>query len=79
MSVYDKGQVFLQRVSDNNVLSLTMTWHHDWWAPVVVTAEGAEVHAYFTNDGVEKHIVAWTEGAFIKHEIWIAEPAIPPG
>jgi hypothetical protein len=78
LSVYDKGHVFVQRAGDSNVLSLTVTWHHDWWAPVVVTAEGAEVHAYFTNDGVEKHIVAWTEGALIKHEIWVVEPASPP-
>jgi hypothetical protein len=78
ISVYDKGAVLVERVGESDVLTLSVLWSHDWWEPAVSTAEGTKVHAYFTNDGVNKHVEAWTEGPYIKHKTWYEEPPVEP-
>ena len=74
IEVGDVGRVVVER--DGDKLWLGVLWSHQWWDDVVVTEHGAEVHAYFTNDGFEHHVRAWIKGAKIKHEKWVVEPEI---
>ena len=74
--VGDVGKVVVER--DGEKLWLGVLWTHDYYDAVVVVEHGKEVHAYFTNDGVEHHVRAWIKGAYIKHEKWVVEPEIEP-
>lgn len=74
--VGEVGKVVVER--DGEKLWLGVLWSHDYYDAVVVVEHGKEVHAYFTNDGVEHHVRAWIKGAKIKHEKWVVEPEIQP-
>lgn len=74
--VGEVGKVVVER--DGEKLWLGVLWSHDYYDAVVVVEHGKEVHAYFTNDGVEHHVRAWIKGAYIKHEKWVVEPEVEP-
>ena len=74
--VGEVGKVVVER--DGEKLWLGVLWSHDYYDAVVVVEHGKEVHAYFTNDGVEHHVRAWIKGAKIKHEKWVVEPESEP-
>lgn len=76
ISVFGKGQVVVNR--DGDLLYLSVQWSHEWWDAVVVTGEGTLVQAYFTNDGVEKHVKAWIEGNSIVSQTWVVEAEVAP-
>jgi hypothetical protein len=72
--VGEVGKVVVER--EESTLWLGVLWSHDFYDAVVVSSTGAEVHAYFTNDGFEHHVRAWIKGPKIKHETWVVEPEI---
>lgn len=74
--VGEVGKVVVER--DGEKLWLGVLWSHEHYDAVVVVDHGKEVHAYFTNDGVEHHVRAWIKGPYIKHEKWVVEPEIAP-
>lgn len=76
IDVYDVGSVVVERVGESSTLGLAVSWTHEWYDAVIVSSSGELVHAYFTNDGYEKHVKAWTDGPEIVHETWIVEPEL---
>ncbi len=69
--VGDVGTVVVE--SDGEKLFLAVTWSHEWWEAKVVTESGPRVYAYFTNDGVKKHVEAWIEGDKIVFGVWATD------